>query len=102
MRKIAEIRENAPYRRVMIYDSPEGAYLFLFKTVEDGPCAHDELYKTLPNAEAACEARFGILSTDWRLIEDPRPGCQHDWIRPTRAKVDTSGRKIPGEFEPSE
>lgn len=101
MRKTAPIRRLTDQaKRVMIFDSGEGVYLFLYTSEQDGPCTADHWFKTVEEAEQSCADEFGIASTDWQPIPDPLPGCQHDWIQPTRVKRDSAGKPLYGQFEP--
>ncbi|MGD0897932.1 MAG: hypothetical protein ABR915_08845 [Thermoguttaceae bacterium] len=106
MRKIAEVRESnrGDVVRAMIYEAKDGTgtYLFLYDALHDGPCTFDYWYKTRSEAERHCTESFGIRPSDWQLIDDPWPGCQHDWIAPTRLKRDAQGNPLSGEgFEPA-
>ena len=100
MRKVAVVlRPTDNIRRLMTYTSDGGAHLFLYTKLEDGPCDYDEWYESIELAEQSASERFGLRGEDWELIEDPAPGAQHDWIRPTRVKCDTAGNKVWGQFE---
>jgi hypothetical protein len=101
MRRVATIPSpNDNIRRVMTYATESGAYLFLYTSLEDGPCEFDEWHDSLALAEQEAEARFGLKPDDWKIIDDPLAGAQHDWIRPTRVKLDAAGNKLQGQFEP--
>jgi hypothetical protein len=85
MRKVATIpNPTDDIRRVMTYAINGGAYLFLYTSLKDGPCEFDEWYDSLALAEQEANQRYGLKADDWTVIDDPRPGGQHDWIRPTR------------------
>ena len=100
MRKIATLFEPVKdVRRVMLYAADGGTYLFLYTTLEDGPCEFDHFYPSTADAERAAEESFGVTARDWVLIADPLPGAQHDWIRPTRVKCDEAGNMLAGHFE---
>ena len=100
MRKVATIPNPTDgIRRVMTYTTDGGAYLFLYTALEDGPCQFDEWYDSLALAEQEVDARFGLKPDGWTVIDDPPPGAQHDWIRPTRVKRDAAGNKLWGHFE---
>jgi biofilm protein TabA len=101
MRKIAKVdMPDGPVRRLMIYQCEEGVYLFAYLTDEDGCCDTDELYATVEEAENAVRHRYRVAPESWQRIDDPSPGAQHDWIRPTRIKRDGAGGPIWGAFEP--
>ncbi len=87
MRKIADIHSSTvcPYARVMIYDTnhkdagrKDGVYLFFYRSIEDTACDADAWCATLAEAEEMCQIEFGVDSSDWREVDDPKPGCQHD------------------------
>jgi molybdopterin synthase sulfur carrier subunit len=84
----------------MVHSCDGGAYLFLFSSEQDGQCVADDFYATIQEAETEAKSHFGIDTSDWTIIDDPLPGAQHDWIRPTRIKLDARGNKLWGEFEP--
>jgi hypothetical protein len=101
MRKVATISQAVDgIRRVMVYATDGGAYLFLYTCLDDGPCAFDEFYESLAAAEQDASGRFHLTEQDWAQIDDPLPGAQHDWIRPTRVKRDHAGNRLSGQFEP--
>lgn len=87
MRKVAIVtRLDTPYRRAMIYAPADGGgvYLFHYLTLEDGPCAADCWYADVAQAEEQAAQQLGIAATDWQMIPDPQPGCQHDRLAPVR------------------
>ena len=87
MRIIAETKKiNSPIKRLMIYESKEGVYLFGYNTIEDSHSNWDEWYKTIEEAKEECNNRYGIEFMNWTEIPDPMEGCQHDWINPVRVK----------------
>src|SRR5947209_16341909 len=86
MRKTAPTRSPSTYARVMIHERQDGVFLFLYDCIDDGPCAADQWFMTLHEAEAEC-ARMGIAPQDWTIIDDPPEGCQQDWIRPTKMRL---------------
>src|SRR5205814_2085572 len=102
MRQIAAVpAPTTATCRLMIYE-PEagpGTYLFLFSTLEDGAGYADYWFESVAAAVDAAREEFGVSSTDWQLIPDPTPGCQHDWIAPMRLARDSAGYPLPGQFE---
>jgi hypothetical protein len=102
MRRVARITKPVldDYQRAMLYAADGGAYLFLYTRLEDGPCDSDYWYYSVEDAEREAAGEFGIGAQDWTPIDDPPPGAQHDWIRPTRVKTDSAGNKLRGQFEP--
>ncbi len=94
MRKIAFLKNSDErVRRATLYQSSDGAYLYLYADVTDGPCTSDSWYEALEQAEADCRASYGIEAGDWRPIPDPPAGCQHDWIAPTTVEQDADGNR---------
>jgi hypothetical protein len=88
-------------RRVMVYDAGDaGVYLFLYRTVEDGPSHADCWFETPAAAVECAESDYGIGPADWQSVPDPLPGCQHDWIAPVRVKRNAEGQPVWGQFEP--
>jgi biofilm protein TabA len=67
--------------------------------VEDGSAIGDYWFASLAEAESFCLNRYGICHEDWKLVEDPLPGCQHDWIAPVRVKGRLEGRPQWGKLE---
>ena len=100
MRKIASIKQpKDDTKRVMLFDSGEGVYLFLYTGEQDGPSTGDYWFETIEQAEQSCAEEYGLTQSDWQTIPDPLPGCLHDWIWPTRVRQDTSGKPLYGQFE---
>jgi biofilm protein TabA len=85
--------------RVMVHACDEGVYVFEFDTMTDGPCSADYLLDDVASAEICCEGQYGILPGGWCEIPDPEPGCQQDWIAPTRIKGRDTGCPQSGQFE---
>ena len=87
-------------RRVMTYATDRGTYLFLYTRLKDGPSDFDHWFETLAEADESAAETFAVRAADWAVIDDPRPGARHDWIRPTRVKHDAAGKPLRGQFEP--
>jgi len=103
MRKVVRLSNPTDEaRRLMICESGDGTFLFLYKTDEDGPCYADFWFESSEEAESFCVTEYGVQATEWEQIPNAKPGCQHDWIAPTRAKRDQQGKKLWGSFEPAE
>jgi hypothetical protein len=101
MRKLAYIKQpKDETKRVMLFDSDDGVYLFLYTSERDCASTGDYCFETVEQAEQACAEDYGITPSDWQTIPEPLPGCQHDWIRPTRLKRDDAGKPLYGQFEP--
>ena len=100
MRKLATVKNNHPtVKQVMIYESEDGVYVFPFDSLEDGSAIGDEWYQSLSEADSMCENEYGIGANDWKYIDDPLDGCQHDWIMPVRIKGRDIGKPEWGRFE---
>ena len=84
MRKVATAtKSDAAFRRAMIYDPADGwvgVYVFLYRSLEDGPCDCDFVYDDIAGAERHAAAALGVGSADWQPVTDPQPGCQDDWL----------------------
>lgn len=105
MRRIATLRNAVNgIRRVMLYEADAGegggTYLFLYTRADDGPCEYDHWYGSPRDAEESAGEAFGVKPEDWTDIDDPVPGAQHDWIKPTRVKCDGAGNQLRGQLEP--
>lgn len=101
MRKIAFVtspdKENI--KKVMIYESNNGIYLFGYDTVFDYSSLFDEWYENLESAEMCCMEEYNVKSEDWILISDPQEFCQHDLIMPIRVKGRERGMPQWGNYE---
>jgi hypothetical protein len=73
-------------------------YVFLVRSLDDGPCDADYWYEDIAGAERhATQALAAAL--DWQPIADPRPGCQDDWVAPVRVARNDAGLPVFGKFE---
>lgn len=100
MRKIATVpKQGSPARRVILYGTTGGAYVFPRGSEEDGPAMSDEWYASVDEALAACAHEYGITEADWQEIADPLPHCQHDWVAPVRVRGRAEGKPQWGTFE---
>ena len=100
MRKIATLASPVgDIRRLMIFVAAEGTYLFLYTSPEDGPCKFDQWFESPQDAEQAAADSFGVGKSEWVAIDEPQPGAQQDWIKPTRIKRDLQGKALHGQFE---
>ena len=83
MRKIANVPQpTGEICRVMVWESDDGAFTFLYSRAEDGPCDFDNWDPTLAEAEEGARGTFGIGAGDWTVIDDPQPNAPADWIHP--------------------
>jgi hypothetical protein len=79
MRKIATVQNaDAEFRRLMIYDAgASGVFLFLFRSLADGPCDADYWYEDVESAELHA-AEYGVERSDWQEVSGPAPGSMDD------------------------
>jgi hypothetical protein len=66
-------------RKLMIYETTDGVYVFLYDTVKDAPCFADMFFETLEEAEEYCQ-EYGVEKENWTIVADPLEGCSHDLI----------------------
>lgn len=93
LRKIALVKNSHPeIKRVIIYESDTGVYLFPCASLKDGSTTGDYWFANLSEADKACAEEYGIESKDWQYIDDPLDDCQHDWIAPVRIKLRATGK----------
>lgn len=83
----------------MLCTADEGCYIFLYKKLEDGPCAYDYLQEDITTAKLQCSEDYGISQDGWTQIAEMIPGCQQDWIEPVRVAGRSEGNPRWGEFE---
>ena len=103
MRKYAYLKE--PLKRdegddvykIMLYESPEGFYLFEYSTPDAVLSAGDRLYDTLEDLQEEWDER--IDEKGWMDLEDPLPDCQHDAFIPLRVKGRVTGKPEWGKYE---
>lgn len=99
MRLKANIKQtDSDLKRLMIYDSEDGVYLFGYDKDSDSSAIWDNLFE---NVEYAIEAsqEYGVNQNNWQEISDPLKNCQHDWIEPVRVKGREIGNPEWGKFE---
>jgi hypothetical protein len=103
VRKVATTTmPDAAFRRAMVYDPADGrggVYVFLFRSLDDGPCDADYMYEDVAGAELHAAAALGGGAVAWELVPDPPPGCQDDWVAPVQVARDAAGRPIFGRFD---
>ena len=99
MRQWAHLKPDSQsaYRKIMLYASQDGVYVFLYDAPEAVFCTEDEFYETMEDALSAWEDQVG--SEGWHVIEDPLPGCQQDSIEPIRVKGMDTGLPRWGQYE---
>jgi hypothetical protein len=102
LRKVAATTApNVEFRRAMIYDPADGGgvYLFLFRSLADGPCDADYWYEDVAGADRHAAQALGAATLDWQPIPDPRAGCQDDRVAPVRVVRSADGFPVFGQFE---
>jgi hypothetical protein len=87
---------DAEFRRAMIYDPEDGSgvFVFLFRSLDDGPCQADDWYEDVAGAERHAADELGVKAADRQPVPDPQPGCRHDWLAPVRVARDADGRPV--------
>ena len=85
--------------RLMVCEDGTGVLLFLYTSEADGPCRFDEFHVDVASARESARRQFGVPASAWVSIADPPPGCQQDWIRPTRVERDEAGNMSAGQFD---
>ena len=103
MRKYAYLKkplktDNEGYvYKIMLFEAPEGVYLFEYRSPDAAMCSSDRLYES---AEAVYDDWNGLIDErGWIGIEDPLPGCQHDAFWPIRVKGRDTGKPEWGKYE---
>jgi biofilm protein TabA len=99
MRKLAYIDIFDEIRKLIIYQSDEGVFLFGYDCLQDTSSKWDNWFMNVEEADAYCHDIYKVEDDKWIYISDPLEHCQHDFIMPTRVK----GREIEnseyGKFE---
>lgn len=100
MRKVAKTtKDGVDAQWIILFACPDGVYVFPCASDLDGSAIGDEWYATVAEADAACLDVYGVRSEDWRIVADPLPGCQHDWLCPVRVPGREAGTPRWGELE---
>jgi biofilm protein TabA len=101
MRQVAVVPDpTGEVRRLMVYDAGnDGVYLFLFRSLDDGPGFADYWFESVADAVGCASLEYGVDASDWQPVPDPEPGCQHDWVAPVRVSRDAAGQPLLGRFE---
>ena len=85
MRMTANVnRQHHVIKRVMLQEIDNACYAYLYDTFADRPCVADGWYESVDEAKRVCLDVYGIGESDWEVVPDPPPGCQHDIIVPTK------------------
>ena len=99
MRKIAFTSGTNIVRKVMLYDTSDGVYIFGYDCLQDTASAWDYLQDTIGDAEVFCRDEYNLDSKSWISIADPLDNCQDDFIMPTRVKGKEKGNSEWGHFQ---
>jgi hypothetical protein len=101
MRKMATVKKmnDGLVKRVIVYDSGNGVYIFPCASLEDGSTIGDNWIENVAQADEYCMDEFGIGAEDWEHLDDPLEDCQHDWIAPVRVKGRNIGQPQWGHVE---
>ena len=103
MRKYAWLREpritaeNISVCRIMLYESEEGVYLFMYSSPDAVFCEADRCYSSPEDVYAEWSSL--IDERGWTGIGDPLPFCQHDALIPVRVKGRDTGKPEWGKYE---
>lgn len=100
MRLTANIKQSdSEIKRLMIYDSGDGVYLFGYDREIDCSALWDYWFENIDDAIESGFDDYGVEKSDWRQISDPWENCQHDWIAPVRVKGREFGKPEWGKLE---
>lgn len=99
MRKLAFINIIDEIRKLMIYQSNEGVFLFGYDCLQDTSSKWDNWFMTVEEAEEYCQDVYKVDNDKWISISDPFENCQHDFIIPTRVKGRGTGKPEYGKLQ---
>lgn len=99
MRKVTFVDMIDEIRKLMIYQSDEGVFLFGYDCLQDTSAKWDNWYMTVEEAEEYCNDIYNINQDDWIFISDPLNDCQHDFIMPTKVQGRENGKPEFGKFK---
>ena len=99
MRKISKVQNNEQIKRLLLDQTENGVFLFLYDRQEDSPCKFDLWFETLEDLYRDCQNSFEIQEYDWIEIPDVPEGCHQDWIASVRVKGRNVGKPLFGKFE---
>ena len=102
MRKWAYLTEPRAYNgqtiyKVMIYETEDETYVFLYNSLEAQISVLDEWYSNLEEAISAWNSY--VKNGGWVTIDDPMSGCQEDCVLPIRVKGRDIGKPEWGVYE---
>lgn len=99
MREVAFVQIVDEIRKLLIYQSDEGVYLFGYDCLQDTSSKWDNLFMTLEDAKEYCQDIYEIDRDKWICISEPLENCQHDFIIPTKVKGRENGNPEYGKFQ---
>jgi hypothetical protein len=99
MRKLAFIDIIDEIRKLMIYQSDEGVFVFGYDCLQETSSKWDNWFMTVEEAVEYCQDVYKIDDNKWISISDPLENCQHDFIMPTRVKGLETGNPEYGKFQ---
>jgi hypothetical protein len=98
MRKVYYLKESDEIKKLMIYESSNGIYLFGYNDIQDKPADWDQWFINVEDAKHFCMETYKTNDANWIMINDPLDGCQHDFIVPTKTKDKEQGKPEWGHF----
>lgn len=99
MREIAFVDIIDEIRKVLIFESGEGVYLFGYDCLQDTSSKWDNWYTTVEEAKEYCKDIYHIDNDKWIAIAEPLEFCQHDFILPTKIKGRETSKLQYGKFQ---
>jgi len=99
MRKIAFNELDDDTKKLMIFESSEGVFLFGYNCIQDDSSIWDSWFRTIDEVEKYCLSNYNIKPTDWIEISNTIDNCQHDFIIPTRIKGLEQGKPNLNQFQ---
>ena len=98
MRKVTFLNLEDETKKLMIYESSEGVYLFGYDSLQDSASSWDNWFEKVEEADKYCKLTYNIDKDDWITISEPLENCQHDFILPTKVKGKEYGKPEWGKY----
>ncbi len=99
MRQLAFVDILDEIKKLLIYQSTDGVYLFGYDCLQDTSCKWDKWFMTIEEAKEYSYDIYKIDNDKWISISEPLENCQHDFILPTKVKGRESGNPEYGKFQ---
>jgi hypothetical protein len=99
MRTLAFVDIVDETKKLLIYQSNEGVYLFGYDCLQDTSSKWDKWFATIAEAKEYSQDIYKIDESKWISISDPLDNCQHDFIMPTKVKGREDGKPEFGKFQ---